>query len=89
MDQNAEPEVIMWEYKWGSNDITQMNKMGKEGWEAVGVSATATAAPLGATIGRNVSVLFKRRVGLKPPRDNEAGFRLKQLLDEERSRKKD
>ena len=89
MDQNAEPELIMWEYKWGSEDFNQMNKLGKEGWEAVGVSSITTAAPLGMTIDKRVNVLYKRRIYPKPPRENEAGFRLKQLLEEERNRNKD
>lgn len=92
MDEGNQEEVIQWEYKWGSSDINEMNRLGKVGWEAVGTSTSTRALAFGATLPSNTSVLYKRRLGLKlppkPTRENEEGLRLKQLLDEERSKKK-
>ena len=94
----AQPEITLWEYKWGGSDVDLMNRLGRQGWEAVGVSTATKALPLGATLPSSVSVLYKRRLfpgespylhleAQKPIKDNDAGLRLKQLLEEERARK--
>ena len=87
MDENSQQEVVLWEYKWSTGELTEMNRLGREGWEAVGTHATSQALPLGITISTSTSVLYKRRYFPKPPKDNDAGLRLKQLLEEERARK--
>jgi len=89
MDENTQDELILWEYKWSSGDLNEMNRLGREGWEAVGTNSSTNTLVFGATISPSVSVLYKKRYYPKPSKDNEAGSRLKQLLEEERSRKKD
>jgi hypothetical protein len=89
MDENNQHETILWEYKWSSGDLNEMNRLGREGWEAVGTNSSTNALVFGATYSPSISVLYKRRYYPKPPKDNEAGSRLKQLLEEERTRKKD
>jgi len=89
MDENSQQEVVLWEYKWSTGELTEMNRLGREGWEAVGTHATSQALPLGVTISTTTAVLYKRRYFPKPPKDNDAGLRLKQLLEEERARKVD
>ena len=85
--ETTQPEIILWEYKWGGSDVDQMNRLGRQGWEAVGVSTSTKALPLGATLPSSVSVLYKRRYYGRVGGENEAGLRLKQLLEEERARK--
>jgi hypothetical protein len=87
MDENSQQEVVLWEYKWSTGELTEINRLGREGWEAVSTHATSQALPLGMTISTSTSVLYKRRYFPKPPKDNDAGLRLKQLLEEERGRK--
>ena len=89
MDENSEHEAVLWEYKWSTGELNEMNRLGREGWEAVGTNATSRSLALGATISTSTSVLFKRRYFPKPPRDNAAGLRLKQLLEEERAKKEE
>jgi len=86
MDEKSEHEVILWEYKWSTGELNEMNRLGREGWEAVGTHATSQAVPLGMTISTSTSVLYKRRYFPKPAKENAAGLRLKQLLEEERAR---
>ena len=85
--QNNEHEIVLWEYKWSSGDLNEMNRLGREGWEAVGTNSSTNALVFGATHSPSISVLYKKRYYPKPPKENEAGLRLKQLLEEERARK--
>ena len=89
MDDNNQSELILWEYKWSTGDLNEMNRLGREGWEAIGTNSSTNTLVFGATVSPSVSVLYKRRYFSKPPKDNEAGSRLKQLLEEERARKKE
>jgi hypothetical protein len=86
MDENSEHEAVLWEYKWSTGELNEMNRLGREGWEAVGTNATSRALPLGATISTSTSVLFKRRYFPKPAKEYAAVLRLKQLLESERAR---
>jgi hypothetical protein len=80
MDENKQNEAVLWEYKWSSGDLNEMNKLGREGWEAIGTHATSRALPLGATISTSTSVLYKRRYFPKPPKENDAGLKLKEMM---------
>jgi hypothetical protein len=83
MDENNQHETILWEYKWSSGDLNEMNRLGREGWEAVGTHSTSQAMPLGMTVSTSTYVLYKRRYFPLPPKpdpDNEAGLRLKELM---------
>jgi hypothetical protein len=89
MDEDNQHELVLWEYKWSGSDLIEMNRLGREGWEAVGTNSSTSAMVFGATTRTSMSVLYKRRYYPKPPKENEAGLRLKQLLEEERARKKE
>jgi hypothetical protein len=88
MSEDAQNELVLWEYKWSGGDLNEMNRLGREGWEAIGTNSIAKALVFGATVPPSVSVLYKRRYFAKPPRENDAGRKLKQLLEEERAQKK-
>ena len=88
MSEESNFEEIIWEYIWSSGDLNHINRLGRQGWEAVSTHASSKALTFGATYETSVSVLFKRRyfAGRKIGSDNEAGLKLKKLMDEKRSR---
>lgn len=87
MDEANQADVTLWEYKWSSGDINEMNRLGKAGWEAIGTNSSTRAMTFGATLPSTISVLYKRPIKPQPPRENEAGLKLKKLLAEERDNK--
>lgn len=66
MNEGNQEEVILWEYKWGRDDIDEMNRLGKRGWEAVGTNFSIIPAGVMAHSPKT-RVLYKRRLGLKYP----------------------
>jgi hypothetical protein len=79
------PTKGRWVYKtryfsaWDSKVDQQLNELGEDGWEAVGISASSNMA--GMTL--QIHVLLKKPwvyVPPKPDPDNEAGLRLKELM---------
>jgi hypothetical protein len=85
MDENNQQEPILWEYTWSGGDLNEMNRLGREGWEAIGTNASANALVFGATYSTSISVLYKKRYFPKPPKDNEAGLKLKQIMKDRES----
>ena len=79
-------EEIMWEYIWSSGDLKQINRLGRQGWEAVSTHASSKALTFGATYETSVQVLLKRRFRGVRQGENEEGLRLRQLLAEERTK---
>jgi hypothetical protein len=74
-----------WTYKtcfftvFDSKMTKDLNNLGEQGWEAVGISTSSNA--MGLTL--QICVLLKKPwvyVPPKPDPDNEAGLRLKQMM---------
>jgi hypothetical protein len=80
-------EFSLWEYKWSGGDLEEMNRLGRQGWEAVGTNASTQALVFGATTSTVVRVLYKRPFYGRVGGENEAGIRLKQMLEQDRARK--
>jgi hypothetical protein len=55
----------------------QLNSLGKQGWEAIGISTSSTAVGVAS----NIFVLLKKR-WTGEETDNEAGLKLKKLMQE-------
>jgi hypothetical protein len=84
MDDKWEYQTLVFNAIDGNMD-KRLNKEGQQGWEAVGFSSTSHA--LGVTM--RIYVLLKRLHAPKPESDNEAGLKLKKLMQERIDRKED
>jgi hypothetical protein len=84
MDEKWVYKTLVLDFVHPGKVDAKLNELGKQGWEAIGLSATSNLAGISV---RQV-VLFKKRYNdSEHPGDNTAGLRLRQLLDEERERK--
>jgi hypothetical protein len=88
MNDDARKDLGLWEYKWSDGNLDEMNRLGLEGWEAVGTNSATRAVPFGATLAPTVSVLFKRRYFAKTDMEIKAEQAVIRLLEKNKSQKK-